>query len=77
VAGLGKLLLTAGAVLAALGLLLTMADRLPLPGALGRLPGDIRIVRPGFRFYLPLTTSLLVSVVLTLLVQGVRIFLRR
>jgi hypothetical protein len=35
---------------------------------LGRLPGDIRIEREGFRFYFPVVTSLLVSVVITLLV---------
>ena len=33
----------------------------------GRLPGDIVIERPGFRFYLPITTMLLISVVLSLL----------
>lgn len=34
---------------------------------LGRLPGDIRIEKDGFGFYFPLTTSIVVSVVLTLL----------
>ena len=34
---------------------------------LGRLPGDIVVQRDGFTFYLPITTSILVSVVLTLL----------
>ncbi|MBI4154048.1 DUF2905 domain-containing protein [Candidatus Woesearchaeota archaeon] len=33
---------------------------------LGKLPGDIAIKKPGFAFYFPLTTSLLVSLVLTL-----------
>ncbi|HHQ42322.1 MAG TPA: DUF2905 domain-containing protein [Chromatiales bacterium] len=33
---------------------------------LGRLPGDIVIERDGFRLYIPLMTSLLVSLVLTL-----------
>jgi hypothetical protein len=32
----------------------------------GRLPGDIHIVREGFRFYFPITTCLLVSVVLSI-----------
>jgi hypothetical protein len=39
----------------------------------GRLPGDIRVERPGFRLYLPITTMLLVSAVLTI----VTAFLRR
>lgn len=34
---------------------------------LGRLPGDIVIVRENFRFYFPLTSSILASLVLTLL----------
>lgn len=33
---------------------------------LGRLPGDIRVERPGFAFYFPLGTGLLVSIVLSL-----------
>lgn len=36
-------------------------------GFLGKLPGDIRVEREHFRFYLPITTSILFSVVLTLL----------
>jgi hypothetical protein len=32
----------------------------------GRMPGDIRIERPGFQFYMPLMTSLLISIGLTL-----------
>lgn len=34
----------------------------------GRLPGDISIERPGFSFHFPLTTSLVISVVLSLLI---------
>ena len=44
-----------------LGLILSAAPSLPL----GRLPGDVRIERPGLRVYLPITSSLLVSLVLT------------
>lgn len=39
---------------------------------LGRLPGDIRVERPGFRFYAPITSMIVVSVVLTLLLSLVR-----
>lgn len=38
----------------------------------GRLPGDFRIERPGFRFYFPLTSMLLVSIVLTLILNLLR-----
>jgi len=58
------LLLTA-AVLAVVGLVLIVVER--FPGLrIGRLPGDIRIERGNFRFYFPLATSILASIVLTL-----------
>ncbi|RMF84960.1 MAG: DUF2905 domain-containing protein [Nitrospirae bacterium] len=60
---LSRLLVTAGLLLVAVGLLLPWLSRL----GLGHLPGDIAIERPGFRFYFPVTTSILLSVALTLL----------
>jgi hypothetical protein len=72
--GLGKLLVLAGVVLVVLGLVLITGARIPFLSSLGRLPGDLRIERPGFALYLPITSSLLVSVVLTVLF---RIFFRR
>jgi hypothetical protein len=64
--GLGKMLLVAGAALAAVGVLLLVADR--FPGLrIGRLPGDIAVERDRFRFYFPLGTSIVLSIVLTLL----------
>lgn len=61
---LGRMLIIAGLVLVAAGLLLSLAPRVPW---LGRLPGDIMIKKEGFSFYMPLTTSLLVSALLSLL----------
>jgi membrane protein implicated in regulation of membrane protease activity len=58
-----RILIVAGAVLLIAGLAWPVLTRL----GLGRLPGDIVIERPNFRFYFPLATSLVVSVVLTLL----------
>ena len=63
---LGKLLLTAGLVLVALGLILTFIHHVPF---LGRLPGDIHIERKGFTFYFPVATCLLLSLLLTLLLN--------
>lgn len=60
---LPKLLIFAGLALVALGLLWMVGERL----GLGRLPGDIVIEREGLRIYLPLATSLLVSLLLTLM----------
>ena len=66
--GLARTLMIAGLVLVALGLLLQWGPSIPF---LGRLPGDLRIERPGLRLYLPLASclvvSLLVSALLTLL----------
>ncbi len=68
---LGRALLGTGILIAVVGLLLILAEKLPgLP--LGRLPGDIRIERDGFHFYFPLVTSILVSLVLSLLFWLVR-----
>jgi hypothetical protein len=57
-----RVLIVFGLTLVALGLLWPIIGKL----GLGRLPGDIVIERENFRLYLPLVTSLLVSVVLSL-----------
>jgi hypothetical protein len=63
---LGRMLLLAGLLVAAVGALVLVADR--FPGLrIGRLPGDIRLERGNFRLYVPLATSVVVSVVLTAL----------
>ena len=61
---LGKMLVGVGAVLVVVGLVVWLAaDKLSW---FGRLPGDIRLNRPGFQLYAPLLTSLLLSIGLTL-----------
>ena len=60
----GKLLIFLGLALAAAGLLLTFAGKIPL---IGKLPGDLRIERENFTFYFPLGTCLLLSFLLSLL----------
>lgn len=65
IGSLGRMLLLTAAVLAVVGLVLIVVER--FPGLrIGRLPGDIRIERGNFRFYFPLATSILASIVLTL-----------
>jgi hypothetical protein len=61
--GMPKLLIILGIVLIAVGLAWLAGERL----GLGRLPGDIVIERENVRIYIPLMTSLIVSVVLSLL----------
>lgn len=64
--GLGRMLLLFAAILAVLGVLLVVADRFP-GSRIGRLPGDISFERGNFRFYFPLATSIVLSIVLSLL----------
>ncbi len=63
---LGKMLILLGLVLALLGGLLLLAGRIPF---VGRLPGDILIRRENWSFYFPLTTSIVISILLTLLLS--------
>jgi hypothetical protein len=61
--GLGRMLIAIGLVLVVAGLLFTFAERLPLK--LGRLPGDIYIQGKNASFYFPLTTCILLSLLLS------------
>jgi hypothetical protein len=65
---LGKLLLLVGVLIAAVGLVLMVAPRIPW---LGKLPGDIAIEKEHFRLYIPITTSLLLSAILSLLLWAI------
>jgi hypothetical protein len=68
---LGRLLIALGIALAAAGLLVTFAGRLPVK--LGRLPGDIYMHGRNSSFYFPVTTCILLSVLISLVLW----FLRR
>jgi hypothetical protein len=69
--GVGRLLILFGIVTLVVGVGLLYLPRIPW---LGRLPGDITVERDGFTFYFPLATSIVVSIVLTLLLN---LFFRR
>jgi hypothetical protein len=58
---MGKTLVIVGLVIAGIGFLMMLG--LPL----GRLPGDFAVRRGNYGFYFPLTTSILLSIILTLL----------
>ncbi|HSC45493.1 MAG TPA: DUF2905 domain-containing protein [Candidatus Acidoferrum sp.] len=73
-AGLGKLLVFAGVLIAFIGLLLVLFGRANLP--LGRLPGDIVYRGKNTTVYFPLVTSILLSVVLTLVLWAIGRFSR-
>jgi formate hydrogenlyase subunit 3/multisubunit Na+/H+ antiporter MnhD subunit len=66
VGDVGRLLILFGVLLVLVGVLLTFAPRISLP----RLPGDIVVQRDGFTFYFPIVTSIVISVVLTLLLNA-------
>lgn len=59
---MAKWLIAIGVILVALGVLWPLLAKL----GLGSLPGDIKIERKGFTFYFPLTTGVIVSLVITL-----------
>jgi hypothetical protein len=71
---LGRLLLVIGLVVAGLGLLFTFAERVPF---LGRLPGDIRVGGEGWTVYAPIATMILLSLLLTAVLNVVAWFGRR
>jgi hypothetical protein len=58
-----RLLISLGLLIAAIGLLWPWLSKLPL----GRLPGDLRVDRPGFTFFAPSTTMIVLSIVLSLI----------
>ena len=67
----GKLLIILGVFIVVVGLAMTFGPRIPF---LGRLPGDIAIDRGNVHFYFPIVTSLVLSVLLTLILN---LFFRR
>ena len=68
--GFGTLLIAAGAVLAVIGLMVKYG----LLGWFGHLPGDIRIKGEHGVFYFPITTMVLLSLVLSVIVNLLRKF---
>ncbi len=62
----GRMLMLLGGVLFVIGPLIVLLGKLP---GLGRLPGDILIQRDNFTFYMPLATMILVSLLLTILLN--------
>jgi hypothetical protein len=67
---LGKYIIFIGIILVVAGLILYFGgDRLKW---LGHLPGDIRIEKENFRFYFPVSTMIIISVILTLIVSLIK-----
>lgn len=62
---IGKSLIFVGIMIVLIGVILLFSDKLPFN--LGKLPGDISYKKENFSFYFPITTSILISIVLSLL----------
>ncbi len=63
---IGKILIFTGIFIAITGLLIVIASKTPLP--IGKLPGDIYIKRDNFSFYFPVSTCILLSIMLSFLI---------
>jgi hypothetical protein len=68
----GKIIIIIGAIIVVAGVVIYFFhDKL---NWLGRLPGDVRIERENFKFYFPITTMVLLSLLLTLIAQVIKRF---
>ncbi len=62
--GFGKFFIIIGILFIVIGLAFMFADKIPY---IGRLPGDIHIKKENFSFYFPITTSIIISIILTII----------
>jgi len=70
----GRILIVFGLIFLGVGLLLTFFDKIPF---LGKLPGDINIKRDNFSFYFPITTCIIISLLLSLVLWIISYFLKK
>jgi hypothetical protein len=72
--GLGKILLIVGAVIIVIALLMIFGQHIPF---FGKLPGDIFIKKDNFAFYFPIVTFLIISIILTIIINVILYFMNR
>jgi DUF2905 family protein len=72
--GFAKYFIIIGVIFIVLGIMLSI---FPKFGIFGKLPGDISIEKENFRFYFPITTSIIISIVLTLIIWLVNYFMKK
>jgi len=70
----GKILILVGGVTIVLGVILLFSGKIPIAG---KLPGDIIVKRENFSLYFPVTTSVILSIALTLLLNVFGHFFRK
>jgi hypothetical protein len=66
---MGKMLIIIGIILIVAGAIISYSDKIPF---LGKLPGDVSIERENFKFYFPVTTCIIISVLISILFYIVR-----
>jgi len=71
---LGKILLIVGGIIIILGLILVFSNHIPF---IGKLPGDIFVKKDGFSFYFPIVTLLILSILITVIVNVIWHFLNK
>ena len=74
---IGKTLIFFGSILIIFGILIILLSKFGGSIPLGRLPGDIYVKRDNFVFFFPLTTSILISVLLSLLFFVITVLSRK
>jgi hypothetical protein len=72
--GLARILIVSGALLVGAGVVLLVAPRIPGLNRLGRLPGDVFVERGPVTIFIPIVSSILISLLLTIVLN---IFWRR
>lgn len=71
---LAKIIILTGMILVVAGIIIwLLGDKLRW---LGRLPGDIRIERENFRFYMPITTMIIISITVSAILWLIRQFIK-
>ena len=70
----GKILVVLGFIIVGVGILFMYSDKIPF---VGRLPGDISIKKENFQMYIPITTSIIISVVLSLIIWLISFFSKK
>jgi len=71
--GIGKTFIFLGIILVIIGIIFVLSGKITW---IGKLPGDIYIKRDNFTFYFPITTCIIISIVLTLIAMLFRLFKR-
>ncbi|KLO24535.1 MULTISPECIES: DUF2905 domain-containing protein [unclassified Marinitoga] len=71
---IGKLLISSGILMIFLGFIFYFSNKIPFK--FGHLPGDIIIKKEGFIFYFPITSAILISIILNFLYLIIKIFIK-